>query len=102
MTFGIIIGGRKRERDLKRSGSYEIRDVKSSSFSKIERDPVMVRHIRSGKIDNALKRDAVAIERENENNRKAKLREKDQKDLHEMKKEYGLLPEQLKRNANRS
>ena len=96
MTFGIIIGGKSRDRHLKRSGNFDLRDTRDAPISKMERDRVMVRNIRDGKIDRSLKRDAEIIQREHEAKRKEKNRENDKKELYNMKKEYGLLPEQLK------
>ena len=92
MTFGIIIGSKKRSQDLKRNNSYDLRDVKNSPLSHMERDKVMVRMIHGGKAsDKGLKREAESIQREHEDNRKSKMRQKDARELHEIRKDAGLL-----------
>ncbi len=99
-TFGISIGAISRSKRMKREQTVDMRDYKDTPLSRMERDKTMLKSIKSGHAsDPALKRDAETIQREFEDRRKNRIREKDQRELHEMKKEYKLLPEQLKRHA---
>lgn len=88
----------KKQKESNRKGTIDTRDVKDLPINKMERDRVMTRMIKDGKAsDKGLKREAEAIQREHEQKRRERAREYDQQQLYQMKKEYGLLPEQLRR-----
>lgn len=100
-TLGREVSSRKvLNRELKRRGIVNTNDL-DTPIKQMERDKTMVSMIKNGKAgDRGLKAEAIAISREYEDKRKKTVKEKDHKELFQMKKKYGLLPEQLKRRAN--
>lgn len=89
--------GKRAEKELARHGVVRTDDIKDSPMAQMQRDSKMVSMIKDGKgSDKGISREAHAIQREYESKRKQALRERDHKELYQMKKERGLLPEQLR------
>lgn len=90
--FGISIGAVATSKRMKKEKSFDLRDSKDTPLSKMERDKAMVKHIKQGNAsDPALKREAEAIQREYEDKRKQKAKDRDLKELNQMRKDYGLM-----------
>lgn len=82
---------RALERHMKENGIVNRQDFSESPIVQMERDRVMTRMIREGKgSDRGIKREAEIIQREHENKRKRAYKEKDQRELKELKRKYGI------------
>lgn len=99
-TLGKEISSKKvLNRELKRRGIVNTNDL-DTPIKRMERDKTMVSMIKNGKAsDPGLKREAEAISREYEDKRKQFNRQKDSKELFEMKKKFKMLPEQRRHLA---
>ena len=101
--IGISVGSIANAKRMKRDKTFDLRDVKDSPINQMERDKAMVRQIKNGKAsDPGLKKEAETIQREHESNRQQKIREKDKRELGQMRKDFGMMknPELRKQYAN--
>lgn len=90
---GFVKGGTPKFHSArgKDNNSVSVFDNKESSISKMMKDKAMVNMIRNGNAsDKGLKREALAIERENNNKRKSNWLDGKKKNLAKMKKEFKI------------
>lgn len=83
----------KKQKEMRERNGFDLRDRSDLPINRMEKDRVMVRMIKDGKAsDPGLKREADAIQREHERNRKAQMQGKDQRELRELRIRAGMRP----------